>query len=122
AFDLTGDTVAVSLRIFGGINEESILNSLEVSAVFNDLFHEQAGSFLDLSGHLSKPAVLLQFNQIHQDVKSDKSMLGCIAGFDVVDVPRNVSSFIRSDCGLDVSSCQFGDEHVQYMSYSSLSG
>ena len=65
ALDLTRDTVAVSLRIFCRVNEEAVLYSLEVAAVFHDLFHEQASSLFDVSGHFSQRTVFFELNHFH---------------------------------------------------------
>ena len=117
AFDLTCDTIAVSFRISCGVYEESFLNSLEVSAYFDDFFHEQNSSFLDVTSHLSQRTVFFQFNHFHQAVHADESLFRIVAGFHVVDMPRNVSSFVRCNGGLDICAGQLGNEHVHYVSY-----
>ena len=68
ALDLTRDAVAVSFRIFRGVNEEAILNCLEVAAVLYDFFHEQASSFFQVSGHISQRTVLFELYHIHDAV------------------------------------------------------
>ena len=113
--DLTGNTVTVTSRVFSGVDEEAFFDSLEVTTDFEDLFHEQGRLFADLSGLLDQMAFLLQFDHIHQTVHTDQSLLCSVASFDVVDVPRNVTAFIRCDGGLDIRAGQLGDHHVHDM-------
>ena len=121
AFNLSGDSIAVSRRVFRRIHEETFLHRLEVAADFHDFFHKQARPLFDFSGFFSQIAVLFQLHHFHQAVQSHQSLLGVIAGFDVVNMPWNVSSFIRGDGGLDVRSGQLGNKHVQHMADSRFS-
>ena len=122
AVDLACDAVTVSLWIESGINEESLFNSLEVSADLYYFLHEQTGPLLDFPHHLAKGSIFLQLNHFHETVKSDQRLLCRVTGLDVVNMPGNVSSFIRGDGGLNICPGKLGNQHVENMGDGGFSG
>ncbi len=114
-FDFSGNAVSVSFRILGRIHEEPFFYRFEITAYFQDFFHEQAGSFLNFPGFFTQGPFHFQFHHVHEAVQAYHGLFGGVAGFHVIDVPGHVSSFVRGDGGLDICSGQFGNQHVQHM-------
>ena len=82
AFGIARDTVAVTLGVVAGVNEEAFFDCGKIVACFQYFFQEQYGTLFQLARLLPDIAVMVDINQFEQSVHTCQCLFGGINGVD----------------------------------------